>query len=345
MPITDPVSSVYMNNMYVTGGNSAVTGMNNASSLANATQANTSSSSSALTSSFTDLLSSMMTMNAASSIGSFADSSSGGDYMGLMGGGSSSMLGGMGGSSESSMLMVLLLYMLVQQNSKNNSGSSDSVLNALTGNTTNTAAQTCNHTNNSYVASGGTQGIPTQSWVVANPPLTNTAGNRSTAAYRAVIDQFNVENNARYTVNKNGTGDTYCNVFAWDVTRAMGAEIPHYVNANGVPQTAGGSGIEELNANQVNNWLNTYGPQYGWVKVSAEEAQFYANNGMPAVTSWKNPSGHGHLQVVSPSQDGQYNSARGVAIAQAGRQLKNYDYIDSVYGSGTLPKVEYFVHV
>jgi hypothetical protein len=126
----------------------------------------------------------------------------------------------------------------------------------------------------------------------------------------------------------------------------MGAEVPHYIdNATGAPVSSAGSNTTELNANQVNDWLNTYGSAYGWTKVSAEEAQYYANMGMPSVTSWKNPSGHGHLQVVSPSLDGAYNPEKGVAIAQAGRQLKNYDYITSVYGNGTLANVEYFVHV
>ncbi|MPN42387.1 hypothetical protein SDC9_189944 [bioreactor metagenome] len=65
---------------------------------------------------------------------------------------------------------------------------------------------------------------------------------------------------------------------------------------------------------------------------------------MPAVTSWKNPGGHGHMQVVSPSENGTYDPERGAAIAQAGRHLYDYNYITAVYGQGTLGKVQYFAH-
>ncbi len=194
---------------------------------------------------------------------------------------------------------------------------------------------------------GGTLSpIPADAWIAVNPLTVNHVDERDPEKYKAVIGQFEVETNERYRVNKLGTGDTYCNIFAWDVTRAMGAEIPHYVNAaTGEPAAAGEDGAAELDANATNDWLNTYGKQYGWTEVSAEQAQEYANAGMPAVTSWKNPGGHGHMQVVSPSEDGSYDAARGVAIAQAGRNLYDYGYITSVYGQSTLGNVQYFAHI
>ena len=199
---------------------------------------------------------------------------------------------------------------------------------------------------NQYQSASQMGAVPSASWQPSNPSLVSHVGERSADAYRAVISQFNVESSERYRVNKNGDNDTYCNIFAWDVTRAMGAEIPHYVNAaSGEPVQAGAANAKEMTANDMNDWLNTTGKAYGWVKVSAEEAQNYANQGMPAVTSWKNPGGHGHMQVVSPSADGQYDESRGVAIAQAGRHLYNYNYSTAVYGSRTLPSVEYFVHI
>ena len=142
-----------------------------------------------------------------------------------------------------------------------------------------------------------------------------------------MIDQFDVENNPRYAVNQKGTGDTYCNVFLLDVTSAMGAAIPRGMNANG-----------------ISDWLNEYGPQYGWYEVSAQQAQALANQGCPAVTVWKNQEGgHGHVQVVSPSEDGAYDPSRGVAIAQAGRILSNYTYIRKIYSS-RMDEVQYFAH-
>jgi hypothetical protein len=188
--------------------------------------------------------------------------------------------------------------------------------------------------------------VPADAWIAVNPLMVSHVDERAPQTYRDVISQFAVETSERYRVNKRGVGDTYCNIFSWDVTRAMSAEIPHYVNpATGEPAAEGEDGAVEMDANATNDWLNTTGKQYGWVEVSAEQAQGYANAGMPAVTSWKNPGGHGHMQVVSPSEDGTYDAGRGVAIAQAGRHLYNYDYITSVYGQGTLGEVQYFAHI
>lgn len=378
MAITDPAGSVYMNNMYVTGNTTAAnnqTAAANVSSTANNSQT---------TADFANMLSNMMTMNTVSSLGNFSDSSGSSSssdswgslfgmsaLSGMSGLGSLSSLSGLNAnalmglgesdSTGSSMMMALLFMLLASQN---NNGQNNSLLNSMV---SNSSANTNNNSSsngfvNSYnnynanntlcrhmlqnTSSSGASSIPSNSWVAANASLTNMPGQRSASAYRSVIDQFDVENNERYRVNKQGIGDTYCNIFTWDVTRAMGAEVPHFIETStGKPVSSGGDGITELNANSVNDWLNNHGSEYGWAKVSAEEAQYYANNGMPAVTSWKNSSGHGHLQVVSPSQDGSYNSSRGVTIAQAGRQLKNYDYIDTVYGTNSLSKVEYFVHI
>lgn len=386
MAITDPVGTPYMNNMFVTGNtssaNNQTSAVNTVDSAASAAANNAGNTQNAAN--FASMLSNMMTMNSLSSLGNFSGSSgnsnsdnSWGNLFGmsaLSGMSGLSSLGSLNGlnanalmgfgendTTGSSMMMALLFMLLASQNSN---GQNNSLLNSLVSNTnTNTAdSQAGNKFSESYnnydanntlckhmlqnTASSAASSIPSNSWVVSNAALTNSVGQRSASAYRSVIDQFDVENNERYRVNKQGIGDTYCNIFTWDVTRAMGAEVPHFIEtATGKPASSGGEGVTELNANSVNDWLNKHGSNYGWTKVSAEEAQYYANNGMPAITSWKNSNGHGHLQVVSPSKEGSYNSSRGVTIAQAGRQLKNYDYIDTVYGNNTLSKVEYFVHV
>ena len=172
--------------------------------------------------------------------------------------------------------------------------------------------------------------------------LISNAGNRSAQLYRAVIDQFDVENNPKYQPRNGGT---FCNLYQQDVTEAMGAAIPHCVNTKtGAPTTKDDPDMMYMNANRTSNWLNEYGEQYGWYEVSAEQAQALANQGHPAVTIWKNNSGgHGHCQIVSPSQSGGFDPQRGVAISQAGRRLMNYSYITNVY-SATLPEVQYFAH-
>ena len=188
--------------------------------------------------------------------------------------------------------------------------------------------------------------IPAAASKAVNPYVTSTAYNRSASLLRKVIDQFHVQTNPRYAVNKKGYGDTYCNIFVWDVTRAMGAEIPHYID----PQTKepmyypDTSGARELTANGIYDWLAQKGGEYGWKEVTAEQAQQLANQGRPVVTAKKNPSGHGHVQVVCPSADGAYSSARGVTVAQAGSKLENYTSMASLYGTGS-PPFKYYAHI
>ena len=321
--------------------------------------------------SFASLLSQTMTAGATASLGNFsesADSSSSGLFgggLGLMGSGlsgllggrsgaspldpygvsttsmlSSMMLGGLGSSSgsDSGMGMLLMLMLLSGQNSGSSLFGS-----LLGGNGSASYCESCR----AKAAATSEEATPSAAWKKTNPVLTNSAGNRSAQAYRQVIDQFNVETNQRYAVNKKGTGDTYCNIFAWDVTSAMGAEIPHYTNPEtGEPMHYPNTkGAKAMNANSMNKWLNKYGAQYGWYEVTAEEAQYYANQGMPAVTSWKNPSGHGHMQIVSPSKTGGYDASKGVAIARAGRTLRNYGHITQTYGDRRLKEVQYFAHI
>lgn len=193
-------------------------------------------------------------------------------------------------------------------------------------------------------STGGNAVTPVAASVAATPSVVSTTGNRSAELYNEVIDQFNVETNPRYEVNKNGENDTYCNIFMWDVTSAMGAEIPHYVD----PETLEPmyypdvEGAQEMNANAIYNWLGEVGEEYGWYQVTAEQAQNLANEGHPAVTARYNSGGHGHVQVVCPSEDGTYDAGRGVAVAQAGLRLRRYAYMNDLYKNSD--DVVYYAH-
>lgn len=304
------------------------------------------------TNTFAQLLSSILYNQVSSSLNSILGSSSNdtlssSPYSAAGTSSASSLFSGIENSSNESLLTYLMLYLIAQKNS--NTDLTSALTSALSGALSQQVSSS--YSNTGYIpsavpnVSGTEQAImPSNGSKPATPAVVSTASNRSAQAYRQVIDQFNVEKSQRYAI-KNGS--TYCNIFLWDVTSAMGAEIPHYTDPKtGAPvQYPNTSGAKAMNANSINSWLNQYGSQYGWKKVSAEEAQRYANMGMPAVTSWKNPNGHGHVQVVCPSKDGKYDSAKGVTVAQAGRKLYNYAYATQVYGSGTLKKVEYFVHI
>lgn len=185
------------------------------------------------------------------------------------------------------------------------------------------------HYDGSKPAPGTTR---TDAWNPVNAPIQSVPGNRSVTRYNDAINQFAVGVNPRYAKRN---GNTYCNIFVWDVTRAMGAEIPHWVDGNGNPVGVGKG--RELSANGVCSWLKNHGARFGWKKVSAAEAQAAANQGKPVVSSWHNPGGIGHVGIVRPGEI----TDRGPAAAQAG--AKNFNRGHVADGFGSRP-VEYWVH-
>ena len=184
--------------------------------------------------------------------------------------------------------------------------------------------------------------IPVEAWRPTTPAITSSVVNRSPELYRAVVAQHDVENAERYRPFRNG--NTYCNIFMWDVTRAMGAEIPHYVDPDTgtpryYPDTKGARG---QTAFRIDNWLREHGPLYGWREVDARAAQMHANQGKPAVTTAGTID---HVQVVVPSRDGGYDPVKGVTIAQAGKIVSNYMHITDIYSKNAMNNnVRYFVH-
>ena len=183
--------------------------------------------------------------------------------------------------------------------------------------------------------------LPEEGWLQATPAIVSTMNYRDPRLYQAVVSQFSVETSARYQPRD---GKTYCNIFMWDVTAAMGAEIPHYTDPEtGEPRyRPNNEGAIAMNATRIDTWLQNHGRTYGWREVDAETAQRYANMGYPAVTT---SGSNGHVQVVVPSRDGGYDPVRGVTIAQAGGNLTSYTYITNTYSAAMLrDNVRYWVH-
>ncbi|MDL2224996.1 hypothetical protein LJC20_02160 [Eubacteriales bacterium OttesenSCG-928-M02] len=285
----------------------------------------------------------------------------------LLSGGTSSMegLGGMDslgmmalmglgngeGSTKDALLMMCMMMVMGQSpdigtmmtllsmvNGQGSSGLTDS-------NGTSAANAYYNAAKNSYnnIASTGTGKavIPTAAYKAITPGVTSNMDNRSAALYNKVIAQFDVENTERYRPYRQGKGDTYCNIYVWDVTRAMGAEIPHYydpktLEAKYYPDT---TGAVEMGATRMCEWLEKKGQDYGWREVTAEEAQKMANAGKPAVAVTPK-----HVQMVCPSKDGSYNAQKGVTVAQAGSKVTGYAYISSIYSKNRLATVRYYAH-
>jgi hypothetical protein len=162
---------------------------------------------------------------------------------------------------------------------------------------------------------------------------------RDPGTYEAVIDQFHVESNPRYVRNRAGRGESYCNIFVWDVTRAMRAELPHWVDDDGEPAAVQCG--RETTANGVIEWLRAHGARFGWHPAGASGAQSWANRGRPSIAAWYNPAGIGHLAVLRPGSVDEH----GPLIAQAGEinaaRVRAADAFGAAWRRG---EVIYFIH-
>jgi hypothetical protein len=170
-------------------------------------------------------------------------------------------------------------------------------------------------------------------WFPIDAPVHNLPGRRGPQAYRSVLQALDPAGNPRYTARD---GRTFCNIFVWDATRALGAELPHWVFADGGIAPAEAPGATRTNCNILFRWLRAHGGRYGWRTVGPDEAQAAANRGEPTIALWKNPEGpHGHTAFLLPAGTG------GPRFAQAGeRNFLDGSFADS-FGSRT---VEYWTH-
>lgn len=174
--------------------------------------------------------------------------------------------------------------------------------------------------------------FPTNRAMRATAKKTNTDDYRSADAYLEVVDSFDVENTSRY---QQYNGNTYCNIYVWDVTSAMGCEIPHWVDASGVPTEVGASGSYELSAAGSRDWLANHGEEYGWYECSPDEAIEMANNGYPTVAC---DTAGDHIAMVVP----QYEGESGVQISQAG--WKNMNHASVNWGWDKSYTLKYYYH-
>ncbi len=192
----------------------------------------------------------------------------------------------------------------------------------------------------------------------ASRALPYTAGavgspdDRSPERLDAILDQFNVATAGRYQPTLSAT---YCNIFAWDATRALGAEIPHWVSRDtGAPyayDTAlsyreNAARAREMTANALFDWLEARAGTIGYREATQEQAREAANAGRPAVAIWKNPDPgrSGHIVVLRPHDPDQPGSPSGTYVAQAGLRNSSYLEIGKAFGGGRLSAVRYYIH-
>lgn len=160
---------------------------------------------------------------------------------------------------------------------------------------------------------------PDSQWRDIVAPLQSSPGERSPERYLQVIDQFQVGGAPRYQPKKDertGALTTYCNIFASDVTRAMGAHIPHWVVGIDEPSSHMVAGARETRANDIHALL--IAGAWGWRLCSFSHAAECAQMGMPTVAAWKNKAGPGHIAMVVPN--GSASHTKDLMIIQAGAE-------------------------
>ena len=141
-----------------------------------------------------------------------------------------------------------------------------------------------------------------------NVPVSSVSGARRPELYMAVIYQFGVAHNPRYTPD----GPTYCNTFAGDVMRAMGVPLPQKSSSDRA--TIAFPALISYMNNQPD----------GWKKVALSDWKTvlsYVSAGKPALVLMPGPANNptdGHVAVVRPNQPAGVSDWKQLHIAQAG---------------------------
>ena len=171
-----------------------------------------------------------------------------------------------------------------------------------------------------------------QPWLPVVPSIISDEAVRSGELLDLVIEQFDLDSSpTRYAPHyTDGKLVTYCNIFAWDATKAMGCEIPHWFNDAGeaAPTYKG----KEMTANEMLVWLHTFGPARGWSHAAdLATAKLYASQGRVALAVWQNTAGPGHVAVFRSNGN----------IAQAGARCFSDESLDHGFGN---KQPQFFIH-
>lgn len=167
-------------------------------------------------------------------------------------------------------------------------------------------------------------------WKPITPMVSSFPGERSPHALRAVLDQFGISTSPRYAPRD---GLTFCNIFAWDFTSAMGCEVPHWWDADGKRR--------ELTANETLRLMRG-GAFKGWHECAPAAAFDIALRGEPVLAMWLNPQGPGHVAVLEPVAPPKHDWRQG-AVMQAGRVCGSLP-LARAFGEHRLTLVDFWAH-
>jgi hypothetical protein len=124
-----------------------------------------------------------------------------------------------------------------------------------------------------------------------------------------IIDFLQVETSPRYLP---ANGQTFCNIYAYDYCYLAQTYLPRVwwsgkaltqlAKGETVP-VAYGDTVNELNANSLYNWFNSFGDDFGWKRVfDLDELQSAVNKGKVGIIAAQrtNLSRSGHILAVIP---------------------------------------------
>lgn len=161
-------------------------------------------------------------------------------------------------------------------------------------------------------------------WRALAPKVTSAQGHRTAEVYAQVINQFGVGTNPRY--EPDAPGKPRGHIFVWDVSRAMGCEIPHFV------------GPRELTLAQTVDWLRHEGPMRGWQRAGEYDVVQVANQGCLVVAVPKDVKTK-MIAVVPPQED---DAADGKPrLTGAGKERGSMKALMDIFG---VRLIEYFAH-
>lgn len=141
------------------------------------------------------------------------------------------------------------------------------------------------------------------------PRRTGTNADERITELSGIIAYLRVEAAARY---KKTQSATFCNIYAHDYAHLAGAYLPRVwwrakaltLIVQGQKLTAKyGTTVEEYNVNSIYNWLEEFGPNFGWRRtISVSELQQAANIGQISIICAQriNLNASGHIVAVVP---------------------------------------------
>jgi hypothetical protein len=129
-------------------------------------------------------------------------------------------------------------------------------------------------------------------WKAVVAPIQSRPGQRSKQKLEQVLKQFAVTSNPRY--RHTPPEKSKAHIFVWDVSIAMGCEIPHFVGAN------------ELTLNQTIDWVRFEAPMKGWVRTGEFDVYDLANAGRMVIALPKDAKVRAIAIAVpeEPAEDG-----------------------------------------